>query len=91
MTIHRKMLNQFILTNKYSYIEFTKERIKEIAESLKHDNNQDLLDKLKIEISELKNKLKKLCGDAVTELGKVIVQKVEDVSDVAVSILIFIH
>ncbi|EDR29459.1 hypothetical protein EDI_016880 [Entamoeba dispar SAW760] len=71
MTIHRKMLNQFD---------------KEIAESLKHDNNQDLLDKLKIEISELKNKLKKLCGDAVTEVGKVIVQKVDDVSDGAVSI-----
>ncbi|EDR23533.1 hypothetical protein EDI_107920 [Entamoeba dispar SAW760] len=61
-------------------------RIKEITESLKHDNNQDLLDKLKIEINELKNKLKKLCGDAVTEVGKVIIQKVEDVSDVAVSI-----
>ncbi|EDR25469.1 hypothetical protein EDI_126720 [Entamoeba dispar SAW760] len=40
---------------------------------------------MKIEINELKNKLKNLWGEAVTEVGKVIIQKVEDVSDVAVS------
>ncbi|ENY59765.1 hypothetical protein EHI7A_205310, partial [Entamoeba histolytica HM-1:IMSS-A] len=72
-----------ILTNKYSFSELTLENIIETAQSLKLDNNQDLIDKMKKEISELENKRKKLLGDAATEVGKVVIQKVEDISDIA--------
>ncbi|EDR22699.1 hypothetical protein EDI_042290 [Entamoeba dispar SAW760] len=75
---------QQILTNKYSDNEFTTEKTIETAEGLNPDKNQELIDELNKEISELNNKQKKLWGDAATEVGKVVIQKVEDVSDVAV-------
>ncbi|EMS12816.1 hypothetical protein KM1_331920, partial [Entamoeba histolytica HM-3:IMSS] len=71
-----------ILTKRYSYSKVTLEKIIETAHRLDPDNNQDLIDKMKKEISELENKRKKLLGDAATEVGKVVIQKVEDISDI---------
>ncbi|EMD48336.1 Hypothetical protein EHI5A_185930, partial [Entamoeba histolytica KU27] len=73
-----------ILTNEYSFSKFTLEKIIETAQRLDLDKNQDLIDKMKKEISELENKRKKLWGDAATEVGKVIIKKVEDISDIVV-------
>ncbi|EDS88807.1 hypothetical protein CL6EHI_051190 [Entamoeba histolytica] len=75
-----------ILTNKYSFSEIPIEKIIETAQSLNLDNIQDSIDKLKKEINEKKEEREKLLGNAATEVGKVIIQKVEDISDIAVSI-----
>ncbi|EAL42771.2 hypothetical protein CL6EHI_145150 [Entamoeba histolytica] len=75
-----------ILTNKYSFSKFTLEKIIKTAQNLNLDNNQDLIDKLKKEINEKKEEREKLLGNAATEVGKVIIEKVESITDIAVSI-----
>ncbi|GAB1224418.1 hypothetical protein ENUP19_0200G0001, partial [Entamoeba nuttalli] len=75
-----------ILTNEYSFSKFTLEKIIETVQSLKVDNNRDLIDKLKKEINEKEEEREKLLGNAATEVGKVIIQKVEAITDIAVSI-----
>ncbi|EDS88909.1 hypothetical protein CL6EHI_021880 [Entamoeba histolytica] len=75
-----------ILTNKYSFSEFPIEKIIETAQSLNLDNIQDSIDKKKKEINEKKEEREKLLGNAATEVGKVIIEKVEAITDIAVSI-----
>ncbi|BFU24011.1 hypothetical protein, conserved [Entamoeba histolytica] len=73
-----------ILSKRYSDSKVTLEKIIETAQSFDPDKSQDLIDKMKKEINEKENKRKKLWGDAATEVGKVIIKKVEDISDIAV-------
>ncbi|GAT99535.1 hypothetical protein CL6EHI_047110 [Entamoeba histolytica] len=75
-----------ILTNKYSFSKFTLEKIIKTAQSLNLDNIQDSIDKKKKEINEKKEEREKLLGNAATEVGKVIIEKVEAITDIAVSI-----
>ncbi|GAB1224881.1 hypothetical protein ENUP19_0224G0013 [Entamoeba nuttalli] len=75
-----------ILTNKYSFSEFPIEKIIETAQSLNLDNIQDSIDKKKKEINEKEEEREKLLGNATTEVGKVIIEKVESITDIAVSI-----
>ena len=75
-----------ILTNKYSFSEIPIEKIIKTAQSLNLDNIQDSIDKKKKEINEKKEEREKLLGNAATEVGKVIIQKVESITDIAVSI-----
>ncbi|EDS88898.1 hypothetical protein EHI_047520 [Entamoeba histolytica HM-1:IMSS] len=75
-----------ILTNEYSFSKFTLEKIIKTAQSLNLDNIQDSIDKKKKEINEKKEEREKLLGNAATEVGKVIIEKVESITDIAVSI-----
>ncbi|EDS89089.1 hypothetical protein CL6EHI_125010 [Entamoeba histolytica] len=75
-----------ILTNKYSFSEFPIEKIIKTAQSLNLDNIQDSIDKKKKEINEKEEEREKLLGNAMTEVGKVIIEKVESITDIAISI-----
>ncbi|GAB1227702.1 hypothetical protein ENUP19_0352G0003 [Entamoeba nuttalli] len=75
-----------ILSNEYSFSKFTLEKIIETAQRLNPDKNQDFMDKLKKEINEKEEEREKLLGNATTEVGKVIIEKVESITDIAVSI-----